>query len=659
MTTEDKPASHQASGNGPDSRPAKYIYARTYAGMTIDQDRGDGNDAAVVWRVFKLAAEERLRLALACAAVLAAGVFQLMVPQYLGDAVDGARLLLENVTASADGAREALAAEAREALAGTALMLLGVSVLRGLFTLTHNYCGETLGHHLAYRLRLAFYDKLQHLTFSFHDRVHTGELITRGMLDLEGVRSFMNMGPLRVLLFFVLVGVGAALLLSTDVVLGLLGLSFVPFVALRSTTVRIRLRKMWFELQERMAVLGRIMDENLTGIRVVRAFGAEPHELDKYQASSDHALALAARRIRTRVSSATSMNFAFFAAMGLVLWVGGLRVIHGTMTVGTLTEFLAFMTILQQPVRQLGMVVNAFARASTCGARLFAVLDLEPPIRDRDGARPLEVTGGVLEFEDVSFSYEGEGAPPVLSGVSFRVERGRTLGIVGPPGSGKSTIAHLLPRYYDVTGGRITLDGQDIRRVTLDSLRRTVRVVQQDTFLFTSSLENNIAYGDPWADDPAIHDSAAAAQIDGFIHQLPERYETLVGERGVSLSGGQKQRVAIARAALLRPAVLVLDDSMAAIDAGTEQRIREALREHTANCATVIVSHRLGALRHADEILFIEDGRIMERGTHDALVARRGRYAALFALQTLDGPLQDVVDRAADAGAADAGVTRA
>ena len=604
-------------------------YARTYAGMAIDDDRHAGDDAAVWWRIFRLAARQRIRLALAVSAVLAAAMFQLLIPQYLGDAVDGAVGLLGSASVSAE--------EAREVLSRTFLMLLGASVLRGLFTLVHNYCGETLGHHLAYRLRLDFYDKLQHLNFSFHDRVHTGELITRGMLDLEGVRAFMNTGPLRVLLLSVLVGAGAWLLLSTDWFLGSLGLSFVPFVAWRSTTVRLRLREMWFALQEKMAVLGRIMDENLTGIRVVRAFGAEPHELDKYEAASDQALSLAARRIRTRVSASAAMNLAFFSAMGLVLWAGGTRVINGHMTVGALTEFLAFMTILQQPVRQLGMVVNSFARASTCGSRLFAVLDLEPVIRDREGARAMEVTDGVLEFEDVSFAYPGGEASPVLRGVSFRVERGKTLGIVGPPGSGKSTIAHLVPRYYDVTGGRITVDGQDVRDVTLDSLRRAVRVVQQDPFLFTSSLENNIAYGDPWAPDEAIRGSAATAHIDGFIHRLPEGYETLVGERGVSLSGGQKQRVAIARTAMLEPAVLVLDDSMAAIDAGTEQRIREALRERTDDCATLISSHRLGALRHADEILFIEDGRVVERGAHDALVAMDGKYAALFALQTLDG----------------------
>jgi ATP-binding cassette subfamily B multidrug efflux pump len=294
------------------------------------------------------------------------------------------------------------------------------------------------------------------------------------------------------------------------------------------------------------------------------------------------------------------------------------------------------MTILQLPVRQLGLVINSFARASTCGARLFAVLDLEPEICDAPDAKPLALSEGRLKFENVSFAYEGEGGPPVLHDVSFEVARGQTLGIVGPPGSGKSTIAHLIPRYYDVTGGRITIDGQDIRDITLDSLRGAVGVLSQDPFLFTASLENNIAYGDPWADDDAIRSAADTAQIAGFVAGLPEGFGTLVGERGVSLSGGQKQRVAIARSALLTPPFLVLDDSTAAIDAGTERQIRQALRERAAGAATLIISHRLSALRHADEIVFLEAGRVVERGSHDELVAADGRYAALYRLQSLD-----------------------
>ena len=602
--------------------------ARSYGGLPADAYRGQRDDFRILLRIIRIVLRNRLRVAIAIAATLAAAAFQLLIPQLLGDAVDSALGLL--------GAASAGPEAARDALFTAALLLLSASVLRGLFTLVHNYTGESIGHHLAYDLRIAFYDKLQQLSFSFHDRVHTGELITRGMLDLEGVRMFVNTGVLRVLLLIILICAGAWILLSADPVLGALSLSFVPFIAWNAATVRLRLRHLWLSLQDRLAVLGRIMDENLTGIRVVRAFGAERHELRKYDLASDEALALSNRRIRLRVASVCTMTFAFFLAMGLVLWVGGLRVLDGTITVGTLIEFLAFMTILQQPVRQLGMVVNSFARASTCGARLFAVLDLESEIAERADAAPLAVSDGTLRFENVSFGYGGEGAPPVLHGVSFELRRGQALGIVGPPGSGKSTIAHLLARHYDVSGGRITIDGQDIRDVALDSLRQSVRVVPQDPFLFTSALDNNIAYGDPWVDDAEIAEAASQAQIGDFIETLPEGYDTLVGERGVSLSGGQKQRIAIARTVMLNPVVLVLDDSTAAIDAGTELRIRQALQQTTTDCATITVSHRLGTLRHADEILFLESGRVVERGTHDRLMSIGGRYAALFALQSND-----------------------
>ncbi len=588
-------------------------------------DRRLGNDAQILWRIVRLCLRYRGRVAIAVAATLIAALFQLAVPQLLGSAVDGALGLLDSGNASA--------AAARTALFQTAALLLGVSILRGLFTLIHNYTGEAIGHRMAYDLRLAFYDKLQKLSFSFHDRVHTGELITRGMLDLEGVRMFVSTGLVRLVLLTVLIGVGAYLLLSADLLLGALSLSFVPFVAWRSAVARLKLRALWLALQERMGIIGRIMDENLTGIRVVRAFGAENYELAKYGAAADSAMELADRRIKTRVAATTTMTFAYFIAMGLVLWVGGLRVLEGRLTVGDLTEFLAFMTILQLPVRQLGLLVNSFARASTTGRRLFAVLDLEPTIADRPGAKPLEISDCHVRYENVSFGYGGDDAPPALHGVSFEVRRGRSLGIVGPPGSGKSTIAHLLTRFYDVAQGRITLDGQDVRDVTLESLRRQVLTVPQDPFLFTTSLENNIAYGDPWAEDESIANAASLAQIDTFISSLPEGYSTLVGERGVSLSGGQKQRIAIARTAMLEPAVLILDDSTAAIDAATEQQIRELLKAPMQSCATIFISHRLGTLRHANEIIFLEGGRIVERGSHDSLVAQGGRYAELHALQ--------------------------
>ncbi|MEE8547916.1 MAG: ABC transporter ATP-binding protein, partial [Alphaproteobacteria bacterium] len=407
-----------------------------------------------------------------------------------------------------------------------------------------------------------------------------------------------------------------------------------PFVGWRAIIMRFKLGRSWRMLQDRLSVLTTIMSENLEGIRIVRAFVARVHELDKFRRVSDNALALAKQRISIRMRNTSVMTYAYFCAMGLVLWVGGLKIIGGEITVGKLAEFLAFMTILQMPVRHTGMMINGFARASASGARLFEVLDLEPAIRDKPDAPELEIRDGVLRFDDVRFAYQDEsGDREVVSGISFEVRPGRTVGIVGPPGSGKSTIAHLIPRFYDVTGGAITIDGQDVRDVTLESLRRAVGVVQQDTFMFTAPIERNVAYGDPWADRDRIAGATESAQLHDYVVSLPLGYETLVGERGISLSGGQRQRLSIARSLLPTPSVLVFDDSTAAIDAATEQRIRAALREVTENRATIIISHRLSSLMHADEILFIDGGRIIERGSHDELVAAGGRYRAIYDLQ--------------------------
>jgi ATP-binding cassette subfamily B multidrug efflux pump len=590
------------------------------------------SDVAILRRVLAMALRYRVGMATALATTVVAAGFQLLIPQYLGEAVDSAQGLLA-------GGDQALA---RAALWQTAGLLLAASVLRGLFTMWHNYQGEAVGQKIAYDLRMQYYAQLQRLSFGFHDRVHTGELITRGMLDIEGIRMVINAGIIRLVLISILVGVGAALLLRTEPLLGLIALSFVPFAAWRSVVARLRLRASWLALQEKLGVLTRVMEENLGGIRVVRAFAAQPYEMTKFDEVSNETLALADRRLDLRVRNTSMMTYAFFVAMGLLLWVGGLRVIAGDITVGTLAEYLAFMAILQMPVRQLGMMVNAFARASMSGGRLFEVLDRAPEIADRPGARNLQISDSVLRFANVSFAYPGaqdsEGRLlATLHDISFELRAGQTLGIVGPPGSGKSTIAHLIPRYYDVSAGRITIDGQDVRDVTLSSLRRTVSLVQQDTFLFTASIENNIAYGDPWAERDRIAQSSEMARLHDYIAGLPKRYETLVGERGVSLSGGQRQRLSIARSILLAPPILVFDDSTAAVDAATEQSIREALRSQTGTRATIIVAHRLGSLMDADEIIFLDHGRIVERGTHAELLALGGRYASLYELQSLGG----------------------
>ncbi|MBN36537.1 MAG: multidrug ABC transporter [Rhodospirillaceae bacterium] len=588
-------------------------------------------DTGVLWRITGMAFKNRWRMALAITATLAAGVFQIFVPQFLGQAVDEAQGLLGLAGEAASRF------EAEEALLTTALFLIGASTLRGFCTMMQNYQGEAVGQIIGYDLRMAYYRQLQRLSLSWHDKVHSGDLMTRGILDIEGVRLWVDTGILRFILLSTLIIGGAITLLQIDVVLGLLSLSFVPIVGITASFARLKLRDTWLALQEELSTLTKVMEENLGGIRVVRAFASQAFELVRYDKISARALAMSHRRIALFVKSTTSMTFVYFCSMGLVLWIGGEKAMEGEITLGQLAECLAFMTILQMPVRQIGWMINSIARASTCGGRLFNVLDLEPSIADAADATPLVVTDGVMRFEDVDFAYPAASRDHrTLTGINLEVRPGKTLGVVGPPGSGKSTVAHLMARYYDVSAGRITIDGQDVRGVTLESLRHAVSIVQQQPDLFTASVDHNVAYGDPWAGRSSIERSSATAQLHNYIKKLPGGYGTLVGERGVSLSGGQRQRLSIARGVMVDSSYLILDDSTAAVDAATEQRIRAAIREVVEDRAVIIIAHRLSSLMHADEIIFLEEGRIVERGTHDQLLALGGRYRALYDLQASD-----------------------
>ena len=585
-------------------------------------DRTYEGGGRALWRIWLMALGYRVRLPIAVMAVIVAAILQLFIPLFLGSAVDNAMGLL--------GGSEAGLGAVKDALLLAALLVLGTSILRGLFTLLFNYQAEAMGQSIAYQLRLAYFDKLQRLSFSYHDQVHSGDLMTRGMLDIEGVRRFIEHGIIRVIQLAVLIGVGAWLYMGSDPLLGFLCLSFVPFVAWRATAARLKLRTNWYSLQEKLSALTKVMDENLGGIRVVRAFASQDHEMKKFDFASNETLELANTQVGIRASNISLMGVAFMLAMAAVLWVGGLQVIDGELSPGELTQFLAFMSILLQPVRQIGMMINGYARGSATGGRLFQVLDIEPEIQDKPGAKDLVITKGTLEFHNVSFGYEDD---HTLNGVSFTAEPGHTVGIVGPPGRGKSTIAHLVPRFYDPKEGHITIDGQDLRDVTIDSLRKAVGVVEQDTFLFTASVEHNVAYGDPWAPDDRVELASKYAQLGDYIERLPAGYDTMGGERGVSLSGGQRQRLSIARSIMLKPSLIVFDDSTAAIDAATEQRIRAALKDLTKDRATIIISHRLSSLMHADEILFIEAGKIVERGTHEELLTLGGHYNDLYELQ--------------------------
>ncbi len=595
---------------------------------------GDAIDLAalpnILGRVLSLAWRYWPRFILALAAALGATIFTLAIPRLLGAAVDRVHLF-----SGADSF----------ALWRLAALLLGASALRGIATMVAGYQSEVIAQNVACDLRLAFFEKMQRLGYDFHDRVHSGDLITRGMLDLEGVRAFVETGLQRIASLAFLLLLGASLMVRADALLAALSLSFVPFVAWRAGRTGLFMRLTWTRLQQKMSILTRAIEENLQGVRVVRAFASHAFELAKFDAAADLALKLSNDRILIRTGSITTLTLAFYVSMALVLWVGGHQVMQGTITVGRLTEFLAFMTILQTPVRQITIVANASARAVSSGSRLFEILDLEPTVRESPQAVELAQPRGLLRFENVGFSYR-EGSPRVLSGVTFEVHTGRTLGILGAPGSGKSTIAHLLARFYDVTEGRITIDGQDIRDMTLDSLRRAVAIVQQDVFLFDDSVADNVAYADQQAGEDRIVEAATTAHIHEYVESLPEAYRTAVGERGVGLSGGQRQRLSIARGMMPEPAILLLDDATSAVDAATEQQLRRALQRKTAGKTTIIIAHRLGSLMHAYEIIVLDAGRIVERGNHATLMARDGLYAELCRLQGQGRPGEDGAHRA-------------
>ncbi|HIN14929.1 MAG TPA: ABC transporter ATP-binding protein [Dehalococcoidia bacterium] len=540
----------------------------------------------------------------------------------LGEGVDQAFTLFQ------DGSHNR--GEIESLLLGTAITVLIVALLRGTTGFAQMFLGETLSQRVSNRLRMLYFDKLQLLSFSFHDRVHTGQLMSRGLSDIEGVRMFVQTGLVQIVRILVVLVAAGVFMVMIDWQLAVLSLSFLPFMAYRSARLRLQLRVTWLKIQDALGDLTTTMQENLAGIRVVRAFSAQKYEEAKFDVTAKEVVELRMSAARAHARGGGSISFAFLVAWAVVLWAGGEKVINGDISIGELTQFFFYLALLRFPVRMLIMVVNSTARASSAGGRIFEILDIPSDIADNPVADPLAISDGVLRFENVSFNY---GDAPALRNVSFEARKDHTIGIVGAPGSGKSSITNLIPRFYDPTSGRVTIDGTDLRDATVNSVRQAIGLVEQDPFLFDGSIRNNIRYGDVGASDEKVETAAKIAQIHEFIASLPEGYDTELGERGVGLSGGQRQRVAIARTLLTNSPILVLDDSTSSVDAGTDARIRSALREHTGVQTTIIIAHRLSSLIHADEIIVLETGSVVERGTHEELLALGGHYKLLWDLQ--------------------------
>jgi len=555
---------------------------------------------------------------------LGAAVAGLTIPRILGVGID--RVL--------DPANESRGVDSLLSLA-VIIGLLGL--MRGLFSWAQTFAAESLSQQIAYRIRNDYYDSLQHLSFAFHDKQATGSLMSRATADVEAVRMFVNMGGVRSM-FIVLMIIGAAIaMLITDVQLALVTLAFVPFLMFRAIRTSRRLRRMWLRVQQLTGDMVSTLQENLTGIRVVKAFSAEDHEIRKFRAKSKAVTDQTYLAQSTWAKNFAIMNFGFMLVIAGVLWVGGNRVIDGRemvdpgLTLGELTAFFVYINMLIMPVRFSGMIVNSFSRASSSGQRLFEILDTLSPVEQVPDALDLPRAQGRVTFDHVNFAYDG--VHDALHDINLEVAPGAMIALVGRPGSGKTTFAHLIPRFYDVSQGSLLIDGHDIRGLTLESLRRNVGVVQQDVFIHTASIRDNVAYGDTTADMDRVVDAMRAAQLHDFIGEMPQGYDTVVGERGVGLSGGQKQRLSIARTIILDPPVLVLDDSTSSVDVHTERLIQRALTDVIEGRTTFLISNRFHAIAQADEILVFQDGHIVQRGKHEDLVDVPGEYRDLHTSQ--------------------------
>ncbi len=572
-----------------------------------------------------MAARYRVRLSLAYLTTLLAILFSLTIPFLLGNAID------KLVVTSEDGQILSLVDVALDSFVWIAVGLLAMTVLRGLSEFARTYTTDSLSQKVSYDIRNSFYDKLQHLSFAYHDKEHTGDLMSKATADIEAVRRYIMMGLVRsVEVVFLLIAL-PCFLLFLNWELALISMSFVPFLIFRAGVVGGRLRRMWDRVQIAMGDSVTTLQENLAGMQVVKAFAAEDHEIKKFEGKAQQIRQEHFQSERLQGTESARMTLYFSLALGLILWYGGWEVIRGDLTAGGLTMFILYLNRLTFPVRMTPFVINSFSRAASSGQRLFDVLDAQSPVQEKPDARDMGRATGHVRFEEVSFSYDNR--VPSLRNVNISVAPGSVVALLGAPGSGKTTIVNLLPRFYDITQGRITIDGVDIREFTLASLRQNVGIVQQDVYLFSATIRDNLAYGAVQAPFEDIVKAAKVAQLHDHIMSLPDGYDTWVGERGSTLSGGQRQRLSIARTVLIDPPVLILDDSTSSVDVETERLIHRAMTQVMKGRTTFVIAHRLSTVRQADLIMVLKDGEIVERGTHDELIGRGGIYRDIYELQ--------------------------
>jgi ABC-type multidrug transport system fused ATPase/permease subunit len=568
----------------------------------------------IVWRLLPFVKKYWKGLLLAFICLLISTTASLTVPKLLGSGIDAV-----------------LQAGSQTELIILAIAVIVSSAINGFAGYGNTYTTQVVSQQVSYDLRNAMYDRFQRLNFAFHDKNQTGQLMSRATSDVEAVRMFLAMGLLGAVGIIIQVLAITTLLVLLDWRLALLTMAFVPIIAWRTVHVSNRLRPVWLRVQQLMGTIGSTLQESLMGMRVVKAFSRQDEESRKFKVDAQKLYDEQMNAARLTAFNMPLMVFLLSIPTAVILWYGGRQVIAGSLSIGGVTQFVLYVGSLAMPIRRVGIITNLYSRTVSAGQRILEVLDTESAIKDKPGAKELGKVKGEIEFQNVSFGYNS--VSPALKNISFRALPGQTVALLGGSGSGKSTLANLISRFYDVTGGRVLVDGADVRDVTIASLRRNVGLAQQDVFLFSNTIKSNIAYGVPDASMEQIIEAAKAAQIHNFIETLPDGYETWVGERGLTLSGGEKQRIVIARALLTNPAILVLDDSMSSVDANTERLIRMALDQLIKGRTTFIITHRLPIIRNADLILMLKDGEVAEQGKHDELMAANGLYRSTYTAQ--------------------------
>jgi ATP-binding cassette subfamily B multidrug efflux pump len=532
-------------------------------------------------------------------------------------------------------------ASATRLLVQSGIAILIFAVFRGVFAFLQTYWAERNSQSMAFDIRNDLFAKIQRLSFSYHDRNQTGQLMIRATDDIEKVRLFLGQGLLQLVGAILLIVATLAIMFSTNPQLALATIWILPVSLVLFMIFGTISQPLFTKVQIKLSRLNTILQENLAGIKVVKAFTREQSEQKKFK---DSATELMNQQITIARLFTFLMPLVFLVAnlgQATTLYAGGVQIIHGTLTLGEWQEFSLYLVYLFLPVAQFGFIITQFGQAAASAKRIYEILDAKSDVTDKPNAIALPVVNGAVRFENVTFRYFGSG-DPVLKNVSFETAPGQRIALLGATGSGKTTIINLLPRFYDPTEGRITIDGYDLRDVTLDSLRSQIGIVLQETTLFSGTIRENIAFGRSDASDEEIISAAKAAAAHEFIMTFPDGYDTYVGERGTTLSGGQKQRVAIARALLLNPHILILDDSTSSVDLATEAKIQDALDLLMKSRTSFVIAQRISTVMGADQILVLDKGQIVAQGKHEELLETSEIYADIYCSQLIDDSDREV-----------------